>query len=376
MRDLERSFGFYRSCFENDTRAQSIESEGIFDIHDFERIIDDTQTVSLDLPNVRVPLLVPFEKRTDWFNVDFYKKLAADNTRIIYYSHLTDIFNGDPEAYCGALESSLQSLATEHGMLIFEHSDLEASKIERDLRAILGRLGIDYEDLTAKHNTDARHYHYVSRTGLENPAVGEAGPTDFYSLFEKGLKTGILTSDTPVTVRPSIEADEIERIWEFYDSVNADLSALDPAHAGFGQDELAEVMGAREFVKLINKIGETIVNLCVIVDIRACSWMNQFYYKSNFPGEYETGRVICGVGLLTNPNIKGQLAPSLQTLGMIGKLVCLSQVEQVFTFACNTTSNVHVPALTERSLKRAGLRVDFSKPVGHQLFRALQLSSS
>lgn len=373
MEDLNASFGFYRSCFDNNNRRQGLETEGIFDVDDFIRIVQDPDTVNLKLDGVSLPLLTPIDRRANWFNLEFYESLADNESDFVYYSHLGNVFKSHPDIYSQSLAAALQSLAAKKGALAFEHSGFEAARVESEVVTLLDNLSLDYSDLTAQEGVDAKHYQYVSGTGLIDPKEPD-GFSNFYTAYEQALKGGLFDPQGSVTLTDRLSDEEIQYVWGFYEDVNLDLSVPDPAHAGFSQDELTEVMQANEFIKLVNKLGGTIVNLCVIVDIRHCPWMNQYYYRSNFPEHYQSGRIICGVGLLTNPNVEHQLAPSLQTLGVVGKLICQSQVEHTFTFACNVTSNRHVPTLTERSLNRAGLQVDFSEPAGHQIFRALQLS--
>ncbi|GEM_PF-5473424 len=374
--DRTGDFRFYRDSYENAGRQQSIEAEGLFDIGDFRNVLDDTATATLTVNSQgvdrTVPLLTPAKNYDSWLNLNYYRQHAGDTVPLTYYSHLSALYQQHPSTYLGTLRPNLQKLADQHGVLLLDHTDHEAPRINAELTTIAQKLGVTFTDLSAPDGSNAKHFHYAS---LAQPIAKDDGtiePKSMYEAFDQGRASGVLTDDS-VSVSSSLSPEDTQQIWDFYEPVFNELSTDDPIYAGFTAAEFNSLMQSPECIKFVYRAGAAVVNLCLLTDIKDCSWMNQFYYKQQFPTEYEQGLIYCSPGVIANPNIAHR-ASSLQTMGMVGRVIKLAGIEPVLTFACDNISNIQVPRLSEHSLERVGIKTNLSEPVGHQLFRMLKVS--
>jgi len=266
----------------------------------------------------------------------------------------------------------LQSLADQKGVLLLDHTDHEAPRIDKELASIARELGLTFTDVVGRGGVDAKHFHYASLAQPIAKNDGTIEPKSMYEAFDQGRANGALTDDS-ISVSSSLSPADSQQIWDFYEPVFDQLSSDDPVYAGLNRDEFNTLIQSPDCIKFVYRAGAAIVNLSLIADIKTCSWMNQFYYQQRYPVEYERGQIYCSPGVIANPNIPHQVS-SLQTLGMVGKVIKLAGIEPVLTFACDHISNVQLPRLSELALRRAGIKTDFSKPIGHQLFRMLKVS--
>jgi hypothetical protein len=375
--ELEDSFHYYRGCYENDGRAQSIEAEGLFDIQAFDAALSDPRSSILSMAvegsTRHVPLLTPLENAS-WFNTGFYERYNPDNGPAMLYSHLSELYGLDRRSYLRALDLGIRRLADTKGILALDYSDHEAETVEAEIDTIASSLGVTLRDVNGPYGQNTPHFHYASRT--EPYDTGSDTPTNIGSLYDAynfGLSSGLLT-DEHVTLIPSLTESDTEQLWSFYHPVFDKLSDDDPVNAGFNEQEFRDLMSSPDCYKFLYKAGAAIVNLCLLTNIKDCSWMNQFYYRQNYRDKYDQGRVLCSPGVIANPNQK-QRASSLFTMGLASSLIRLSGIEPVITFACDTESNKQVPKLSQHSLKSKGMRSDFTHPIGHQLFRMFRVEA-
>ena len=374
--DRTGDFLFYRDSYENAGRQQSIEAEGLFDIGDFRNVLNDAATSALTVncqgTERTVPLLTPAENYDSWLNLSYYRQHAGGTVPLTYFSHLSPLYQRYPSEYLETLRPNLQSIADQKGVLLLDHTDHEAPRINKELASIARELGLTFTDVVGQDGVDAKHFHYASLAQPIAKDDGAAGPKSMYEAFDQGRANGALT-DGSISVSSSLSPEDSQQIWDFYEPVFNQLSIDDPVYAGLNRDEFDTLTQSPDCIKFVYRAGAAIVNLSLIADIKTCSWMNQFYYKQHYPVEYERGQIYCSPGVIANPNIPHQVS-SLQTLGMVGKVIKLAGIEPVLTFACDNISNVQLPRLSELALKRAGIKTDFSKPIGHQLFRMLKVS--
>jgi len=373
----EKDFRFYRQCIEDPGVRQSIEAEGVFDLEDFSKIVEDPRTAKLVLDEsdgrVTLPLMTPLENRDNWFDLNFYRKHAGENTTFTYYNHIPTLYRNHRQEYLSAIAPNLIALAEVGGVLVMDHTDHDAETVARDIQSISNSLGIVLEDLIDPAVVDSRHFHYASQ--LKQNEVHPSGETtaSIVEAYKAGKSSGEIPKDTPVTVSSRLDIADTKQIWGFYKPVFDQLSDDDPVYAGFTEEEFFDFMGSPKCTKSVYKIGKTVVNLCLLTDVRVCPWLNQNYYHEQFSKIYGQGLVLCSPGVITNPEVM-QGATSLRTMGMLAKAIKLAGIEPVITFACDNISNKQVPRLTQLSTQREGLTCDFSKPVGHQIFRALKVT--
>ncbi|HSX29702.1 MAG TPA: hypothetical protein VLE73_04035 [Candidatus Saccharimonadales bacterium] len=369
---IEANFAYYRECFENPSRQQGAEAEGLFDSSDFRLAYEDPRTTMLDIPtddSLRtVPLLAPLRNYGD-ANLDFYNRYAGSRP-LMYYNHLSTPFQQSPQAYIAALRPALRQLAAQNGVIVFNHTDLEAHTVNAELTAITDASGLRLTDIHGPEGAATKHYHYASiATPIEKTDV----PSTPVSLYSAYAQLPDVLQDANVTVSATLPIKDIEQVWGFYEQAFAELTANDPVQAGFSEKDFKNLMQDPSFVKFVYREGNTIGNINIQTDVRNLPWMNQYYYRTTFP-QYEQGLVFCSPGVITNPELRSP-SMTIRSASMLGKLIVRSGAESIITFACDTESNKQVPGLARIGLKKGGLQTNFSKPVSHQLFRMASIAA-
>lgn len=374
----QASFAYYRGYIEEGADQHSIEADGIFDIADYDAIVADPGTVQIaTADNVSVPLMTPLGNRSNWFNLTYYQRLLGDDRPFVYYNHLAPVYQADPTAYQQALREPLQKLADRNGVLVFDHSDHAQPRVETQLDEVLAALGISHQTGLEPTAADNLHYHYSSKGTIPGGAEQVGGIEALYDAAKDYHHDS--PSGARVFVTPELEAQHVEEAWEFYQQVFAQLSQADPVFAGLTEAEFQTVMTEAPYLKAVYMSGQSVVNFCLLTDVRNCTWMNQKYYQDRYPVDYGNGEVLCCPGIIRNPAATEQPAQSSgQTIGIIGRLARQAAIEPVITFACNSISNRQVPRLCENYLWQGGLglQVQTTQPDGHQVFQAYELKSA
>lgn len=341
--NISTEYSSYRALYE--THTEGMETEGIFYESDFASILDDPRTAVLEQTNGgRVPLLTPFEHRSNWFHETLYRQWAGERTPLYYYNHLPALKQRQSAVYRETLRDAIEQLEREGALIVLDHPESAGDAIAAEMND----MGISITDIPYE-SADTRHFQYAS---IIQPT---------------------LPNTKPVTMETCLQATDIEQLWSFYNPSFEAISVVDPVHSGFTEAEFTEVMRSPDFMKFVFRAGETIVNLCLITDVRNCEWMNQAYYKKEFPEKYDSGEVWCSPGVLTNPNATGQAAASLRTMCAVGRLIADRNKEIALSFVCNSISDKQVPGLSQRSLERVGVRSDFSQPLAKHIFRVCRL---
>ena len=369
----DTSFEAYRSAYDSFASHHSIEAEGLFDQVDFDRAVSDPNTTlytpeSLGI-KATLPLLTNADNYRNWLNMRWYKENLGGSAPIDYLSHLSVLYGADPVAYAEALTVRLQHLADQGGSVIFDHTDHASNRVNSDLGAIALAAGVTLQEHTAA--TESRHFHYASSLTSPNEEPQTQRPDSLQKAYGQGLVSGALQASQTEVVR-SLKPADTDQIWSFYKPVFDTLSNHDPIHSGFTEQEFTDLMESTDCVKFLYKADDTIVNLFFMIDIKDCSWMNQTYFKNNFAQQYDDGRVYCAPGIIANPNVRHK-GSSQQTMGLAARVIKLSGIEPVITFACNVESNQLVPKHTQRFVTDAGLECDYTQPVGHQVFRMMRV---
>ncbi len=369
--DTGGSFAVYRQLYA-ELPHKSIEAEGITDQFLFEAALADPRTVTLELANGAVlPLVVPLEV-LPYVKLSTYQQRAAAGIRapLFYYSHLPSLLTGWPEAYAAALRPAVRQLALHQGVLAFDHPAARSEAVLSQVHELLCMIGgvacrelIDQDEL--------RHFHWV--TGAE-PELATSPPIrsiELPELYRQALTDGSLTPDGHVSVEARLSQPDIDHLWRFYGPVHDEMA--DTIEAGFNQIELQAILQDPRYAKLVYRVGGNIMNMALAAEVRDCPWLNSDYFREQYPDAFRDRRIICGIGAITDPEAARSYAPTVRTLGMIGRLVAYAGGRAVFAFACDDQSNQYAPLLTVRALQRSGLAVDLSQPVGFQQFHAVQL---
>ncbi|HEX8182582.1 MAG TPA: hypothetical protein VF575_03190 [Candidatus Saccharimonadales bacterium] len=372
----QTNFNLYRQNFENDGRYQSIEAEGIFDENAFGRALHDPRSVILESRSDnairRTPLLTPLEL-LDWYNLDYHQRYAGTDVPLVYYGHVSALYEQHAGPYTQAMQSGLRRLADQRGVIVVEHTDHEAPIINRQLGALASDLAITLTPVEGPEGEITPHYHYASFARPQEQTTSSQS-LSLYDAYAAGIRENVF-SENDAVVAPSLSLADIEQLWSFYKPVFDGLSHDDPVQAGFDEHDFKALMQSPKCIKFLYKEQQDIINLCLFIDIRNCSWMNQFYYKQHFSEQYDAGLVYCSPGIIANPH-RARGSTSMHTIGMMGRVIRRAGIEPVITFACDTESNKKVPRISQMAFQRVGIDTDFARPVGHQLFRMLRVSVS
>lgn len=380
----EQSYRHYRALYENVDRPQSIEAEGIYEPAAFRAALEDPRTSvlrqTIQGENVSLPLMTPLEN-VDWFNMSYHRRYAGD-VPLAYYSHLSAAYTHNSKAYAAALYPGLEQLADANGVVVLDHTETQAERLNTELQQIMGRVALTLSVVPGADGDSTRHYHYASTVAQRSGhSVRQYGVQSLYDAYTAGRQNGDIT-DGAVSVVPSLSPGDREHFWEFYKPVFDGLTENDPVDAGLTEAEFAELMDSPECAKFVYKKGGTIANVALIMDVRAASWMNQWYFSRRYPEHYTEGGILYSPGIIRNPETGG-LATSLRTIGMLGKVIRLSGTEPVLTFACDTESNQNVPGLSQAAFERANLSVNYARligrqyvpqPIDHQVFRMFRVT--
>lgn len=377
MTDLNASRRLYDESF-GDQAENDIESNGIWDEAAFATSLKDPRSAILDAGNRRLPLLVPIDN-LPWVNNAWYSNLTAptDKPPIYYYSHLPRQLAERPAPYKDTLAAALCRVAAERGIVAYDAPERRAGYTDETFKSLVAQIGgIACEDMVASLQSPPIHYHYEGTPrGLQDMAA-PSRPFDFYALYAEARSDNSLPVDHPISVESCLSEDDIQQVWGYYSPAHEELNADDPVYAGFTEPELADVLMSPAFTKLVHRTGGRITHLSLVADVRACPWLNQHYFNTKYPEAYNGGRIICGIGAITDPAAPPSVAPTVRAFAMVARLVARSGYNDVvLPYATDNHSNAYMPTLTQRAM-RAFLDVDMIHPTGRQLFRAWRLAQT
>ena len=375
MENIQASWERYGASF-GDPGDDDIEANGIWDMQVFGTVLADERTAAITAEGAVLPLLTPAEN-LPWINQGWYDTLTDDlyKPRVYHYSHLARLMDGVPAEYEAALTPALRAVAAEGGIVTYEVAEARAGRTDAEFSALVGRIGdIACQDLAGQLAIQPVHYHYEGLPqSLQEVDAQEPNALNFYELYAAALADGSLQADHPISVEAVLSADDIARIWSYYEPAHMELNTDDPVNAGFTKDELEEVLTTPEFVKLVHRVDGRIAHLSLVADVRACPWLNQRRFRDMYPAAYEGGRIICGIGAITDPAAPPSVAPTVRAFAMIARLVARSGYHDVvLPYATDNHSNVYMPTLTQRAM-RSYLDVDMLHPVARRVFRAVRL---
>ena len=375
MKDIQASWQRYGASF-GDLEEDDIEANGIWDEQAFGAVLEDARTATIAVEGAVVPLLTPADN-LPWVNRGWYDTLTDESSkpRVYHYSHLARLMDAMPAEYEAALAPALRAVAAEGGIVAYEVSEARAGRTDADFRALVGRIGgIACQDLGAAVAVQPVHYHYEGLPrSLQEIDVSDPRPLNFYGLYEAARADGSLPADHPISVEATLSTGDIARVWEYYEPAHRELNTDDPVNAGFTKEELEDVLTTPEFVKLVHRVDGRIVHLSLVADARACPWLNQRRFHELYPAAYDGGRIICGIGAITDPAAPPSVAPTVRAFAMIARLVARSgHRDVVLPYATDNHSNVYMPTLTQRAM-RSYLDVDMLHPIARRVFRAVRL---
>lgn len=381
--NLARSFVAYRRHMESPTeRVFGMEFEGL-EADQFAAAVRDPRSAILELTSgdngrLSIPLAVPIEYMP-WVNEPYLHRAmtrrGGTNPEIYYYNHFPHMFSQQPEAYVSALSPVLYRVADGAGAIATDHLHLNTLTTNQDVIDIAQRLGLKQSDVLGRKKPPARHYQYASpMIFTDSQRVGQTSANLILG-YQAAIRNGILDDAAPITVRESLPPADIETVWPYYRDAFDKLDEIDPVKAGFSEDQFIAVMESPAFIKIVHRVGQNIANMCLLADVRSCSWLNQAYYAAEFPEAYENGRVVASPGVIADPAAGSKL--SLGTMGMVRTLVELADIEPVITFVCDDESNKQVPRLSHLALNHSDqLITDFQFPTAYQLFRLFQFEAA
>ncbi len=374
MVDRASSYTSYREQFAG-LAEQGMETEGIWDEAAFQAVVGDARTVSLALDDGAVlPLLTPMIN-LPYTNIDYYRreadKLAGSSTTgdIWYYTHLPNLWDRQRAMLERLLIPAVGRVAMEGGVIAYDTPTGRIELTDRQVISLLGQIG--ETSLVALPDMPV-HFQYASR--LELAGVRQQHnqlPLDFPGLYAAAKAAGSPTVDGTVEVVGTMDDVDITHIWGYYQRAHDVLTSGDVVYAGFSESELRQVLSDPSITKFAYRVDGQVSNLSIVASITNCPWLNAEYFAAHYPEQFPD-RIICGIGAISDPDApKGLTPPTLHTAGVLGKLIADAGADAILMFVCDDQSNRYIPRISESAMRRAKLTVDFSRPMGQQLFRAI-----
>lgn len=412
MGSLEENFGLYRElCTPADPGFVSMEPIGIGKIDDYKAATEDPTTVTIGVNGLSIPVLTQLHNVPNTINSDYFvPRLAPEGTPLYHFSPMLDYFVQNPTQYRAATGDGFRAIAAEEGVIIFDHADAATERLEQHLMRLGERIGfVPFDLIRGRYFRDswgkarvrrrwdeAAHNLFLSKgwslgyDEMQWEPVDNSSRHFLYSLWDEAVASqGSTLTAGPARLEQDLRGD-LESLWDIFRRQFGKIEQDDPSGAAsYTKEGLATILGSPQFVKSVYRSGGDpngeIINVCLACGIEACGgWMHEPYFQRAFPAAYTCGRIIFGAGLVTDPS-KGReaVAASMQTIGLIGRLVNQARVKVVFGAHTDARSTEQVPGLMQFALLRAGLTIGFCEPrqggpvkpapVDHHRFRAFQL---
>jgi len=354
---------------------QSLSPDGIWDGDAYRAVTSDPRTIWVPSEaDWRIPIAASIDNLPYVVRRFYEREAGVHNLPVYHYTHLK-LLAPDEQQYRMAVRGLISELADDQGLLIYDYPDFRTG-IDDEVREIIKELG-DVACRELRPDSMPRHYHYVSAAGKPDGIDRQLQPLVFHDLYSKAIAAGDIVADGPVRVEPTLSEADADEVWEFYGPAHERLNDNDPLAAGFTRDELRFVFAAPEYAKVVYRHAVTgrILNISFVASINDCPWLNKHYFMLHYPEAYDAGRIICGIGAITDP-AQADFAATVRTLAMVSQLTRRAGGQAVLAFACDDTSNRYAPAIARRAWRASGMGVSFAVPVGQQIFRALQLTRS
>lgn len=374
-RERAHSYKLYRQTMEDpDVRTQGMETEGLGE-EEFDAACIDSRSALIAENDQVIPLAVSIE-HMPYLNKAYLGNVVGgsgeSSPELYYYNHLAPHLLANTDEYLESMEPLLRRIAGKAGALITDHVHFDKLQHDRDLRYIAARLGYKVVDLLARQKPPVQHYQYASLLLASDPRRVRDVPFGLIDGYRDAQSRGELDESSNIKVYDRLSQEDIEYVWSYYSPAFGELDVTDPVLSGFNEVQFCEVMQDERFVKIVHRFGgKNIANLALLANLDACPWINEAYFRLNFPEEYSHDQIIVSPGIIADPAAQSKL--SLGTIGMVRQLAEFTGGEPVLTFICDEVSNQQVPGLSHAGLNRSdALLTDFSYPRARQLFRVFQ----
>lgn len=372
---LQKSAEHYRNLF--DSYQSGPQKEGL-SAQEVIESLQDPDTVSIQIESdegetVEVPLFVPL-RYNEWLSDRFFEKTFGEDREVMYMSNIPGLY--EDEAALNQLSKAIDQLEPRNPIVVTEHFDEEFDPMPK-IQSIADMLGIEHEHYSLTDSDElAGEWHYAGpvdsfkETGKESMSLIDA--------YTQGVKEGryprIETNSTGTKITDSIEdRDAIDRLWKLYEGPFHKLAETNPVRASFTYEEFVDAMQDKNVIKSIYQEDGEVITFCFLQnDLDLCPWINQEYYKSKFPEEYESGQILYFPGIVTDEEKRGGTY-SGRVIDMITSITYDSGQEPVIIFECNDVSRHYIPKIVERVVNGSNKVQTEVQGVGAHLYQAIEL---
>lgn len=373
MSETTNGFTFYRKLYDMQPQERhSLEAFGLTYPSVFETAVSDPRSVLVQVGNEAVPILTPLVNLPDR-NLALYSNRAEQANGepigdMYYYSHLEPGLVD--EFVLKAMERVIRPLATTSGVLAYDCATVDAERTDTEVRTLLERLG----GIACKQVAGMpRHYHYLMEIDPPQGRRRVERDLDFPALYRQATRRRFLERNRAIEVVGSLGEADCEHVADYYARRHAVLTRLDATDAGFGPDSLRRVLTDPRYAKIAYRHEGQLANLALFANVRDCPWIDQAYIRSADPERYQQGRVLIGIGAISDPIAPPRLAR--ETLNVAGRLLAFAGANLLLGIATDDVSNRYIPRISIEALMRTGFNPHPTEAVNGVEFRALVLRS-
>lgn len=370
---VHTDFGLYREAYDGQPMDQhSLETFGINNEHAFELAATDPRSAIANWADGAIPILTPLTNLQDR-NFALYRRLAEETVdgpigAMGYFSHVASRETYDANVIT-AMAPIVRAIAASRGLFVYDAARESVERTDAEIVALLQTIGGITCELV---DGMPEHYHYVMK--LSPPQTGPAyqeREMDLVALFPDALADGALEENDAIQVVGTLPAADREHVASYYAPRHAELTQHDATDAGFGPESLQHVLSDPRYVKIAYRVGGHVANLSILADPRDCPWIDQIYLREGHPEHYDQGRILVGIGAISDPDVTPGLA--LGTFNVIRRLIAYAGGNAVLAIATDDVSNQYIPRMSIGMLRGAGLDPRPVDAVTGVVFRSLVL---
>lgn len=368
----------YRAYLDTPSRPQGMEVSGLTQ-EEFDRALQDPDTILIGSNAVTGAQMIPIATSLDnltWYNKQYFEAVAEAaglpaDAPLVYYDHISGLFQRDPGQYIAQMEPLLRRLVAGRGLLLFDTHSAETEATLAELDLMCQTLGMVYRDVLPDFDPEARHYNFAAQVHIKDPEEIRRPPLDLFQASAQ-LELANERLESTISADPVLRHQDIQDVWSFYKAAFDELTAHDPMIASSPYQEFVELLQDPDVFKLVERSNSTVVTLCMFGDVRLFEWANQAYYAQAFPEEYEKGLVLFFPGVIRNPDSYGD---ARRVMAVVGRLLTTAGIEtSVISFVCNKISRKPVSVISTWALNHTGIQADLRQPNSQKIFHAVQLS--
>ncbi len=348
---------------------------GIFG-EDLERALENPGTLHYDYLNqdgneVSAPVLVPVEA-LEWYNTALLERTYGKNADIYCYVHPP---TADAESH-ESVKSMIEEVIERGGVVVTEkYSDDNASPIAELVREAKLDQRFRVEAFGGEDGVESRVDFFVGHVAINSGAQNVSTAPTMFEAYEQALDEEIYERDArngPSLVA-SIEGDEAEHVWSFYEKPFEGLGENDPTLAGFDKEALIDILKDRDIAKVVNRVDGEITTLMIFLqDINKAPWFNKSAFEREYEEYYATNNIFIFPGIVSDESRRGNRY-SADVVDFSIKLAAKRGADLLITFECTEVSTTYIPDIVTDTINASGVATvsGLDKPVGAIEYYAL-----